>query len=165
MTEEEKRTEAVKTIHSETDETKSKRLNAGTIVETLPGRLELRTNNPWEESCGHTRAVRRGPFVIIAGTTASDITKGVLYPESTYHQAVIIFERITDALLTIGAQLTDIVRIRMFITDIADQDEVCRAFKETFYSCGIRVAATLVQVNALVHPDMRVEIEADAIVM
>jgi len=45
----------------------------------LPGRFELRTNNPWEEICGHTRAVRRGPFVIIAGTTASDISKGVLF--------------------------------------------------------------------------------------
>lgn len=48
-------------------------------METLPGRLEVRTNNPWEEICGHTRAVRRGPFVMIAGTTASDIKEGVLY--------------------------------------------------------------------------------------
>jgi len=105
-------------------------------------------------------------------------------PKSTYHQAVIVFERITNALVTIGAQLTDVVRIRMFVlvfyihfftdwiffyywfsVDIADQDEVCRAFKETFHSYGIRVPATLVQVNAFVHPDMRVEIEADAIVM
>jgi len=89
-------------------------------------------------------------------------------------------------LLTVGAQLTDVVRVRMFVLvsyiiyifllieyflfyyysiDIADQDEVCRAFKETFHSYGIRVPATLVQVNAFVHPDMRVEIEADAIVM
>jgi len=45
----------------------------------LPGRFELRTNNPWEEICGHTRAVRRGPFVIIAGTTASDTSQGVLF--------------------------------------------------------------------------------------
>jgi hypothetical protein len=51
-------------------------------VETLPGRFELRTDNPWEEVCGHTRAVRRGPFVIIAGTTASDVTKGVLHVNS-----------------------------------------------------------------------------------
>jgi len=49
----------------------------------LPGRFELRTNNPWEEICGHTRAVRRGPFVIIAGTTASDTTKGVLHVSLT----------------------------------------------------------------------------------
>lgn len=52
-----------------------------------------------------------------------------------------------------------------FSIDIADQDEVCRAFKETFHSYGIRVPATLVQVSGFVHPDMRVEIEADAIVM
>jgi enamine deaminase RidA (YjgF/YER057c/UK114 family) len=52
-----------------------------------------------------------------------------------------------------------------FSIDITDQDEVCRAFKETFHSYGIRVPATLVQVNAFVHPDMRVEIEADAIIM
>lgn len=52
-----------------------------------------------------------------------------------------------------------------FSIDIADQSEVCRAFKETFHSCGIRVPATLVQVNAFVHPEMRVEIEADAIVL
>lgn len=84
-----------------------------------------------------------------------------------------------------GAKLTDVVRIRMFMwtsyndmffyswkfspiffsIDIADQAEVCQAFKETFVSSGIRVPATLVQVNAFVHPDMRVEIEADAIVM
>lgn len=51
-------------------------------METLPGRFELRTDNPWEEICGHTRAVRRGPFVIIAGTTASDATKGVLHVSS-----------------------------------------------------------------------------------
>ena len=49
--------------------------------------------------------------------------------------------------------------------DIADQSDVCRAFKETFHACGIRVPATLVQVNAFVHPQMRVEIEADAIVL
>ncbi|CAF4426841.1 unnamed protein product, partial [Adineta steineri] len=86
-------------------------------------------------------------------------------PESSYHQAVIIFERITNALVTIGAKVTDIVRVRMFIIDIADQDEVCRACKEAFHSYGIRVPATLVQVNAFVHPDMRVEIEADAIIL
>ena len=50
----------------------------GSVVETLPGRFELRTNNPWEETCGHTRAVRRGPFIIVAGTTASDSTKSVI---------------------------------------------------------------------------------------
>ncbi|UJR20479.1 hypothetical protein I4U23_023607 [Adineta vaga] len=149
----------------EQKQTDSSEVTMGTVIETLPGRFELRTNNPWEEVCGHTRAVRRGPFVIIAGTTASDVTKGVLHPSSTYHQAVVIFERIKHALITIGAQLTDVVRIRMFIIDITDQDEVCRAFKETFHSYGIRVPATLVQVNAFVHPDMRVEIEADAIVM
>jgi enamine deaminase RidA (YjgF/YER057c/UK114 family) len=79
--------------------------------------------------------------------------------------------------LTIGAQLTDVVRVRMFVLviicfflfidyslffdysiDIRDQDEVCRAFKETFHSCGIRVPATLVQVSGFVDPDMRVEI-------
>ncbi|CAF1373032.1 unnamed protein product [Adineta steineri] len=147
------------------DAIKSTGSNIGTVVETCPGRFELRTDNPWEEICGHTRAVRRGPFVIIAGTTASDATKGVLHPESSYHQAVIIFERITNALVTIGAKVTDIVRVRMFIIDIADQDEVCRAFKEAFHSYGIRVPATLVQVNAFVHPDMRVEIEADAIIL
>ncbi|CAF0889287.1 unnamed protein product [Adineta ricciae] len=147
------------------EQIKSDHLPTGTVVETLPGRFELRTDNPWEEICGHTRAVRRGPFVIIAGTTASDVTKGVLYPTSTYNQAVVIFERIRHALTTIGAQLTDVVRVRMFIIDIADQDEVCRAFKETFHSYGIRVPATLVQVSGFVHSDMRVEIEADAIVM
>lgn len=88
--------------------------------------------------------------------------------------------------MTIGAQLTDVIRVRMFVfvsyitleifplmkslfslisIDIADQDDVCRAFKETFHSCGIRVAATLVQVNAFVDPNMRVEIEADAIIL
>ena len=62
-----------------TDETESNQTNAVTVVEALSGRFELRTNNPWEEICGHTRAVRRGPFVIVAGTTASDITGGVLH--------------------------------------------------------------------------------------
>ncbi|CAF4444698.1 unnamed protein product, partial [Adineta steineri] len=57
------------------DAIKSTGSSIGTVVETCPGRFELRTDNPWEEICGHTRAVRRGPFVIIAGTTASDPTK------------------------------------------------------------------------------------------
>ncbi|CAF1307512.1 unnamed protein product [Rotaria magnacalcarata] len=167
MTEEQKQLESVTTLPFHAAETEPNRSSAGIVVETLPGRLELRTNNPWEEICGHTRAVRRGPFVIVAGTTASDITVtgGVLHPESAYHQTVIIFERITNALLRMGAQITDIVRVRMFVVNIADQADVCRAFKETFHSYGIRVPATLVQVNAFVHPDMRIEIEADAIVL
>jgi hypothetical protein len=57
----------------------SNRRSSGTVVETLPGRFVLRTNNPWEQVGGHARALQRGPFVIIAGTTASDVTKGVLY--------------------------------------------------------------------------------------
>ena len=106
---------------------------ANVVVETRPGRLELRTDNPWEEICGHTRAVRRGPFVLIAGTTASDVNQGVLHvsqslrlisnrsfffafqPSSAYKQSVVIFNRTADALQTLGAQLADVVRVRMFV--------------------------------------------------
>ena len=70
---------ASQTIDRDEHRSKSSSSTIGTVVETLPDRFELRTDNPWEEICGHTRAVRRGPFVSIAGTTASDPTKGVLH--------------------------------------------------------------------------------------
>lgn len=117
----------------------------------------------WEKRFGYSRAVRLGQQVFVAGTTAVDDEGAVVGADDPYAQAVFIFEKIGRALHEAGATLNDVVRVRTFVTDIARWEDVARAQGEVF--ADIRPAATLVQVSALVAPELLVEIEVDAVLL
>ena len=115
----------------------------------------------WEKKYGYSRAVRVGNLVAVAGTTAVDENGTVVGPGSPFEQATFIFQKIEKALMQAGSSLQDVVRVRTFITDISRWEEVARAQGNVF--ADVRPAATLVQVSALISPDLLVEIEVDAI--
>ena len=115
----------------------------------------------WAGVVGCSRAVRVGDTVHVAGTTA--IREGrVVAAGDAYEQARVALEIVVEALATCGASPTDVVRTRMFVTDIRDWEAVGRAHGEVF--ADVRPASTMVQVTALIDPDLLVEIEAEAVV-
>lgn len=115
----------------------------------------------WEKKFGYSRAVRVGNQIFVAGTTAVDETGAVVGFGDPGAQARFIFQKIGRALSEAGSSLEDVVRVRTFVTDIARWEDVARVQGEVF--ADIRPAATLVEVSALVSPDLLVEIEVDAI--
>lgn len=116
----------------------------------------------WEPLVGYSRAVRAGPWVSVAGTTAAVPGGGAVGGDDAGEQAREALRRICAALEQVGARPRDVVRTRMYVTDIARWQEVGRAHAEVFGD--IRPAATMVQVQALIDPALLVEIEADAVV-
>ena len=124
-------------------------------------RVNISSGGPLEATVGYSRAVRVGDQVAVAGTTTLN-PGGVDHPGDCYMQTRAVLSLIEDALRQAGASLSDVVRTRAFLTDISKADDYGRAHGEVFGD--IRPAATLVEVSALVHPDLVVEIEVDAIV-
>lgn len=120
------------------------------------------TNTPWEKAVAYSRAVRVGPHVIVSGTTASNSDGSTEAVGNAYEQTVFILRKIEAALIEVGAGISDVVRTRMFVTDIDRWEEIGRAHGEFF--SGINPAAPMVEVRRLVNPDHLVEIEVDAIV-
>ena len=123
----------------------------------------ISSGGPWEEAVGYSRAVRVGNQVFVAGTTAAQADGTVFGGDDAYLQAKRCFEIIANALAAAGAEMADVVRTRMYLTDISRWEEVGRAHGEVFGTT--RPAATMVQVAALISPEMLVEIEADAVVL
>lgn len=120
------------------------------------------TDTPWETSVGYSRAVRVGNHVFVSGTTASDDQGNALHVGDAYQQAKFCLDRISKALEDVDAEMTDVVRTRMFVTDITRWEEIGRAHGECF--ANVRPAATMVEVSRLINPAHLIEIEVDAIV-
>lgn len=125
-------------------------------------RLNIASNNPWEKQAGYSRAVRIGNVVEVAGTTALEedkvIGQGNMYEQTLY----ILREKIGKALKDAGSSLEDVIRTRIYITDINLWEEAARAHAEVFED--IRPASTLLEVPGLIRVDLLVEIEATAII-
>lgn len=125
-------------------------------------RLSVRSGAPWEPLVGYSRAVRFGNFVAVSGSAAIGPDGKLVGEGDAYVQAKRCIEVVREALEEAGASLGDVVRTRMFVTDIEQWPDIARAHQEAFGA--VAPATSMVEVTRLIDPAMLVEIEADAVI-
>jgi enamine deaminase RidA (YjgF/YER057c/UK114 family) len=129
---------------------------------TVMRRENVTSGTVWESRVGYSRAVRRGQFVYVSGTTATDGSGGYVGVGDPYAQTVQAINNIKVALLAVGADLPDVVRTRIYVVDIEHWEKIGEAHGEFFGKT--KPATSMVEVRRLIAPEILVEIEADAMI-
>ncbi|HSB91671.1 MAG TPA: RidA family protein [Flavitalea sp.] len=132
------------------------------VEERRPRRTNYSSGAKWESIVGYSRAVRVGNIIEVTGTVATDEQGNVVGENDAYEQSRYIFKKIESVLVQAGASLKDVVRVRMFVTDISRWEEYGKAHAEFFMD--IRPCNTMIEISKLISPEYLVEIEVSAVV-